>query len=205
MTNMTRLIVGLAAGLLSTTISAADWTTTAKTLNKSVVFVSNEMGSCTGFVVNDNAKGGKDYVLTANHCYGNELYADGSLAKAIFRDVKKDLMILEVDDLDRPALALAPKNPEQGAVVASFGFGMGLNRPMLRVAEVSDDAMELSDDNGPFVAIDAAFVPGQSGGPVVNINGEVVAIVQMGTDRMGVGVGVETIHDKIKRFLKKQP
>ena len=45
------------------------------------------------------------------------------------------------------------------------------------------------------------FVPGQSGGPVVNEKGEVVMIVQMGTNIVGLGVGTETIRDKVGRFF----
>lgn len=192
----------LAVGLFA--FPASDWTKTADTLSKSVVFVANSEGTCTGMVINANAKGEKDYILTADHCYGQELTADGAVARVVFRDIKKDLMLLEVDDLGRPAVVLSQKNPAQGEEVASMGYGMGLERPMFRTAHVADAAMEIPDvTGGPFVMIDAGYVGGQSGGPVINEKGEVVSIVQRGTANVGIGVGVETIRSKVSRYLEK--
>lgn len=196
--------MGLALALLIALGSPADWTKTADTLAQSVVYVESATGSCTGFIINAHVKGDKDYVLTANHCYGPELYADHALAKAIFRDGKHDLMILEVDDLDRPAVSLAGKNPAQGDEIASFGFGLGLDKPMLRIAHVSNPAIELPDvEGGPFVLIDAGYVGGQSGGPCINVAGEVVSIVQRANGLLGIGQGVEAIRDRVRRYLEK--
>ena len=182
----------------------SDWTATADTLAKSVVPVENKDGACTGMIINAKWKGDKDLFLTCAHCYGQELFADSATAKVVMLDKKHDLMVLEVDDTERPAVTFALKNPHQGEDVASFGYGMALERPMLRIAHVSDDAMVLPDvEGGPFIAIDAAFVGGQSGGAVVNTKGEIVSIVQRGTDRMGIGIGVEAIRSKISRYLEK--
>jgi S1-C subfamily serine protease len=191
---------------LLTLAQAHVWTATADTLAKSVVFVQSSDGSCTGFVINAHAKNDKDYVLTAAHCDGTELYADGSTAKIVFKDVKRDLMILEVDDLDRPAVTLADKDPVQGDEVASFGFGYSLETPMLRIAHVSNPRILVSGvDGGPFVMIDAGYVGGQSGGPCINGKGEVVSIVQRASGLVGIGIGTEAIRDKIRRFLPKLP
>jgi S1-C subfamily serine protease len=181
-----------------------DWPSTAETLNKSVVTVISADGSCTGFVVNAHAKNDKDYILTAAHCDGKDLYADHAVAKVIWKDAKKDLLILEVDDLDRPAVSFAPKNPIQGEEIASLGYGMSLEQPMFRLAHVSNAAIAVPEiEGGPFVMIDAAFVPGQSGGPVVNAAGEVVSIVQRASGLVGIGVGTEQIRSAIKRYLEK--
>ena len=56
---------------------------------------------------------------------------------------------------------------------------------------------------GPLVLIDAAYVPGQSGGPCVNASGEVVSIVQRASNVLGVGVGAETIKSKMGRYFQK--
>jgi len=181
------------------------WTPLATAIGKSVVLVSSE-GACTGFVINASAKGDKDYVLTAAHCHqpGKEIYADSATARVIFKDAKKDLMILEVDDLGRPAVTLAPANPQQGEEVGSFGHGYGLEEPMFRHAYVSNAAITLPDvEGGPLVMIDAAYVSGQSGGAVINSKGEVVSIVQRASNLIGVGVGVEAIRSKVARFLEK--
>lgn len=51
--------------------------------------------------------------------------------------------------------------------------------------------------------IDAAYVNGQSGGAVVNAKGEVVSIVQRANGLFGIGVGAETMRDKLSRYLPK--
>jgi S1-C subfamily serine protease len=187
--------------------SGGDWTTTADTLGKSVVSVNSPDGSCTGFVIHDHWKGDTDLVLTAAHCDAeppHALFADGSVAKVIYKDSKKDIMVLQVDDLDRPAVTFAAKNPAQGDDVASLGFGYALEKPMFRTAHVSNASISIPDvEGGPFVMIDAAYVGGMSGGPVVNAAGEVVSIVQRASGLIGIGIGAEDIRSKVKRYLPK--
>jgi S1-C subfamily serine protease len=183
-----------------------DWTTAVERLAKSTVYIEVKGGGCTGFVINtrlDKDDEKKTIILTAAHCDGEQLYADQTPAKVLFKDTKKDLMVLEVDDLDRPALRLATQDPAVGHLVASYGFGYSLERPMFRVAHVSDDKTYIPETGGPFYVIDAAFVPGMSGGAVVNVAGEVVMIVQMASDRVGLGIGAEAIKSKVGRFFAK--
>jgi S1-C subfamily serine protease len=76
---------------------------------------------------------------------------------------------------------------------------------MLRRSMISDDKTYIPEGGigGPLMATDISFVPGMSGGPVVNEKGEVVMMVQMGTSMVGFGVGAETIRDKVGRYLEK--
>jgi S1-C subfamily serine protease len=157
-------------------------------------------------VINDvvvKDKDDRDYIATAAHCDGTALYADNVPAKVIFKDTKKDLMVLEVDDLKRPALKLATQDPRIGDAVGSYGFGYAWERPMFRLAHIADDKTYVpeGDIGGPFFMLDAAFVGGQSGGPCVNAAGEVVLMVQLASDRVGLGVGAATIKSKIGRFF----
>jgi S1-C subfamily serine protease len=190
-------------------VSQHTWSPLAAAIGKSVVFIQGgDGGSCTGFVIVADVKGGKDHILTAAHCHksGHELYADSVSARIIFKDLKKDLMILEVDDLDRPAVTIAQKNPQTGEEVGSFGHGYGFEEPMFRHAYVSNAAITLPDiEGGPLVMIDAAYVPGQSGGPIINSSGEVVSIVQRASNLVGVGIGAEAIRARVGRFLPKTP
>lgn len=200
--------LGYAAVLLASSVTTItpDWTKTADTLAKSIVFITTADGSCTGMVLNAHAKGDKDLILTAAHCHqpGKEIYVDSMAAKVTFKDLRKDLLILEVDDLDRPAVVLALKNPVQGEDVGSLGYGYGLEQPMFRLAHVSNPAIDVPDvEGGPFVMIDAGFVGGMSGGAVVNAQGEVVSIVQRASGLVGIGVGVEAIRSKVGKFLEK--
>jgi S1-C subfamily serine protease len=101
-----------------------------------------------------------------------------------------------------PAIKLAKADPEIGIAVASLGYGFGLEQPMFRIGNVSHARIEIEELSGPFVMIDANYIGGQSGGPVVNVNGELVSIVQRGAAGFGFGVGVDTIRDKVGRYFE---
>lgn len=201
---MRRIAICLPAlfALTLPTVSASpDWRIAAEKIAKSAVFIESQGGSCTGFVIDND----RDYVLTAAHCDGEKLFADQSPAKVVHKDAKKDLLVVHIDDLDRPALKLAKDNPRTGDEVASFGYGYGLERPMFRVTHISDDKIYIPYEGigGPLMAVDTTFVPGQSGGPVINADGEVVMIVQLGTPMVGFGVGAEVIKDRIGKYFSK--
>ncbi len=197
--------------LFATPVFANDWTKVADSLAKSVVYVDNTEGSCSGWVINANARPvAKDgvkmnFVLTAAHCDGDKLYVDHVPANVVYKDAKKDLLVLEVEDLGRPALKLAASNPKIGDSVASYGYGFGMERAMFRTATISDDKFYIPEEGigGPFIVTDAAFVGGQSGGPVADLAGNVVLIVQRGGSGVGIGVGAEIMQAAVGRFFGK--
>lgn len=194
--------------VLTLPLRATDWSSVIKTLERSIVWIEvGDQGACTGFVIDQT----RHYVMTAAHCSPGEqvtLWADRVPAKVISRDTKKDLMVVEAKDIDpsRPALRPAAKNPERGQELMSAGFGFALERPFFGQTHVQDDALVIPDGNvgGPYISTDSSFVGGQSGGPVVNIAGEVVMIVQRGdAGTTGLGVGAEIIRERMGRFFAK--
>jgi S1-C subfamily serine protease len=201
-----------AAVALLTALTAApalaQWQPVAEKVAKAIVTIGKDDTHCTGFVINTRAgeKGNKDYVLTADHCDSANLLADNNPAKVIYKDAKKDLLVVEVEDTGRPALKLAKKNPKIGDEVASYGYGFALERPMFRVTHIADDDTYIPEEGigGPFIVTDAVFVGGQSGGPVVNTEGDVVMIVQRGGSGVGLGVGAEVIKSKVGKYFEKE-
>src|SRR3990167_5420751 len=105
----------------SSMLYAADWTHIAPVVRESIVEIAiGTQGGCTGFVIDND----HDLVLTAAHCdnpakSGEDLYADSIPARVRAKDTKNDLMVLYVEGLDRPALAVAKHNPEVGEELAS--------------------------------------------------------------------------------------
>jgi S1-C subfamily serine protease len=197
------LSILLLFGLFALPVKASidSWQDVSKAVQNAVVQIVTDDGKCTGFVVNKAAK----YVQTAAHCYSDtKIWVDHVIATPIALDTDKDLMILEVKNLDpvKTELKLAAKNPEVMQDVMSVGYGYGFERPQSRAAKVSDVAMVIKDLSGPFIAVNVAFTPGQSGGPVVDDKGEVVSIVQRGDEgTLGLGVGAETIRERMGRFF----
>lgn len=191
--------------LFASLLSMTDWTPVAKSLGESVVYIENAEGSCTGFVIHSSYKNDTDLVLTAAHCDGASLMVDNMPARTVWKDAKQDLLVLQVEDTGRPSVAVSKQDPTQGAEIASFGYGMGLEKPMLRIAHVANPSISLAEvEGGPFVMIDAGYVGGQSGGPCINTAGEVVSIVQRASGLVGIGVGAERIRSKVGRYIEKR-
>jgi S1-C subfamily serine protease len=214
---MKRAIVAVVAGLYAfcglpyaTRVQAvSDWSALVKDLTKSVVTIErdNNGTSCTGFIINSKVKKDQDtlsYVLTAAHCEASKLFADQAEAKVVAKNTEKDLLVLAVDHLDKPAMKLAQDNPKVGDEVASFGYGMGLEKPLFRIAHVSAETyIPYEGIGGPLFFVDGGFVGGQSGGCVINTIGEVVMMVQRSSATTGIGVGAETIRQKVGRYWEK--
>lgn len=184
--------------------AANDWSDVVKRLENALVYIETEDGACSGFVVDTARK----YIQTAAHCDGKEMWVDRVAAKVVSKDTKKDLMILEVKDLDptRSALTLAASDPEIGQEVMSAGYGYALERPFFRKSMVSDNAVMIPEGGigGPFIGVDSGFIGGQSGGPVVNHDGQVVSIVQRASDKLGIGVGASIIRERMGRFWSQK-
>lgn len=178
------------------------WSTVAEKLKASTVFIETTdaegSGTCSGFMIDSK----KHQVLTAGHCDGDKILVDGTQAIKLYKDTRKDLLVLRAYNVDRPALKLSKIEPEVGDDVASFGFGYGLESPMFRVAHISNAKLEIEELSGPFVVIDATVIPGQSGGPIVNLQGDVIGIVQRTTPGFGLGVGVDTIKNRVGRYFE---
>lgn len=180
----------------------ASWPDVAAKVSKSIAYLTGPAGHCTAFTIDAD----RDYMLTAGHCEQSSIRVGGLPATIVYKDEKKDLMVLEVKGDDHPALHLAAEPARIGEEVASYGYGYALERPLFRFGHVSDDDFHGPEVGvgGPYTAIDSGFIGGQSGGPVVNAAGEVVAVVQMTTESMGIGVGVKVIKDKTGRFWSKE-
>lgn len=195
--------------LITVPLHGDGWESVIKKAQNSVVFVENKGGSCTGFVINQTEK----FVMTAAHCaadQGDVLWVDRVKAEPVSVDTAKDLMVVKVPFLDPTlaALSLAAHDPKIRQDVLSVGYGYGLERPVFKTAHVADTATNLPDlgGAGPFIAVDAAYTPGQSGGPVLDISGNIVSIVQRSDGgTLGVGVGAELIKERMGRFFETAP
>lgn len=185
----------------SSLAASSVWNPVATKVVKSIAYLTGPEGSCTAWSIDRK----HDYAMTAAHCDQKDILVNNLPAKVLAKDIKKDLLVLEVKGLDKPALHLSKENPKIGDEVASYGFGFALERPFFRVTHISDDNLYIPFDGigGPFILVDDNFIPGQSGGPVVNQDGDVVMIVQMGSEAgFGLGVGAEIMKDKMGKFFE---
>jgi serine protease Do len=98
-------------------------------------------------------------------------------ARIVGADAEIDLALLKVEATGLPALQLGDYNKlRQGEVVFAFGSPEGL-QDSVSMGVVSAAARQRDEDSPMvFVQTDAPINPGSSGGPLVNVDGELVGI-----------------------------
>ena len=124
------------------------------------------------------------YVLTNNHVIANAddiqvLLYDGRVAKAkvVGADMETDLAVLKIDAGNLPVIHIADRQPVRtGDVVLAIGNPLGLNQTVT-MGIVSAIGRQLSSGSPEdFIQTDAAINLGNSGGALVNTEGELVGI-----------------------------
>jgi serine protease Do len=112
-------------------------------------------------------------------------------AKVVGLDKRTDIALLKVDAKDLPTAALGDSsNIEAGQWVAAIGSPFGFANT-ITAGIVSATGRALPDESFvPFIQTDVAVNPGNSGGPLINLNGEVVGINSMIYSRTGGYMGV---------------
>lgn len=143
-------------------------------------------GQGSGFVFDDAG-----HVLTNQHVVAGAervdlRYADGTwrTATVLGTDVYSDLAVLSVDDGRTPeALPFVEAPPAIGTEVVAIGSPFGLEGS-LTTGVVSGVHRSISTAGGftisDAVQTDAAVNPGNSGGPLVTLDGTVVGVIRSG-------------------------
>lgn len=140
-------------------------------------------GAGSGFVY-DRA----GHVVTNHHVVGDTTdvepyFSDGewTTGSVVGRDAHTDLAVVRADDLpaDARALPIAGDPPAPGRPIAALGNSMGLDGT-ITTGVVSGINRSTPTDNGfaipDTVQTDAATNSGNSGGPLLTLDGEVVGV-----------------------------
>jgi len=98
-------------------------------------------------------------------------------ARVIGSDAKSDVAVLKIDAHNLPVTKLGdPRQLQVGEWVVAIGSPFGLENTVT-AGIVSAKGRSLPDDTYvPFIQTDVAVNPGNSGGPLFNLRGEVVGI-----------------------------
>lgn len=139
------------------------------------------------------------YVITNNHVIENATNIDVGLsdgrhasARIIGRDIGTDLALLKVDAMELPSLVIGNSDAAHvGDVVVAVGnpFGlegtatMGIISAVMRT-EIGHEAFE------DYLQIDAQINRGNSGGALVNVNGELIGINTVIAGGRGQGLNI---------------
>jgi len=164
------------------------------------------LGFGTGFVISDEG-----YVLTNQHVVADcgKLRAvqpgqPGSEISVVASDVTNDLALLL---LPQPPKAVAPfragRSVRLGDDVVVLGFPLyGALASSVSVTTGTVSALAGLRDDIRFLQITAPVQPGNSGGPVLDRSGHVVAIVASKLDAIGVAVATGDIPQNVNFAIK---
>jgi hypothetical protein len=163
----------------------------------SVFRVTSQTGTGTGFAFANEAPGGGSYVITNYHVVDanwesgqkkvdleqqNRRFS-GEIIKV---DPDADLAMIQVTDAF-PRLASAPEPARPGQPVVVVGSPLGLEDSVTSGVISAQRTI----NGGPVLQFDAPVNPGNSGGPIVNAQGQVVGVVNAKLrDAEGISLGI---------------
>lgn len=187
--------------LSSVPVHPQDWTSVAAKVAKALVALEDEQGRnfCTGFVIDSQ----KNFIQTADHCLNGTVYVDGQVAVVMSRDDVNDLAVLKVEKDNRPALKPSARSLKRGMPVMTVGHAYGFEELSVRPGYISSLNNTLRGFGVGYVAVVPSLVGGQSGGPIVDVDGNVVAINQVGDNYTGWGQPIGKILASMGKYWRR--
>ncbi len=151
-------------------------------------------GVGSGFIISADG-----YILTNAHVVAGSSEVTVRLAdaksefkaKVVGADERTDIALLKVDETGLPVAKLGKSSTlEPGQWVAAIGSPFGFaNTITAGIVSATQRALP-AETYLPFIQTDVAVNPGNSGGPLLNLDGEVVGINSMIYSRTGGYMGV---------------
>ncbi len=177
-----------------------------KKVKPAVVYIETESGAGSGMVISSDG-----YVLTNAHVVSGITNAKVTIsnweilnAVVVGRDEKIDLALLKIDRNNLSSVIFGDSNiVEQGDDVFTLGYPFGLKGDVsFKEGTIS---RRINDGSGTYLETSAEIHPGNSGGPLVNIKGQVIGVntAVLGNSVKGVAVG-ETIKFAIPINIAKE-
>ncbi|MGB6240849.1 MAG: DegQ family serine endoprotease [Castellaniella sp.] len=161
-------------------------------------------GIGSGFILS-----GDGYVLTNNHVVDNSngifvTMTNGKeyKAKVIGTDARTDIALLKIDATGLKPLPIGDSDKlKKGQWVLAIGSPFGLDSTVTAgiVSAINRD----TGDYLPFIQTDVAVNPGNSGGPLINLQGQVVGINSQIVSRSGgfMGISLAIPIDEVMRVV----
>lgn len=134
----------------------------------------------TGFLISDDG-----YILTNHHVVDGATSITVRLsdrrefkARRVGSDEASDVALLKIEGRGLPALRTATQPPKAGQWVVAIGSPFGLDHSVTAgiVSAVGRANPYANQQYVPFIQTDVAINRGNSGGPLLNTNGEVIGI-----------------------------
>ncbi|HEX5764734.1 MAG TPA: DegQ family serine endoprotease [Woeseiaceae bacterium] len=150
-------------------------------------------GAGSGFIVSEDG-----YILTNAHVVSGADQVTVRLtdrrefqAQVIGVDPRTDVAVIKIDATDLPTVRIGdPEAVEPGQWVLAIGSPFGLENSVTAGIISATSRAVGPGSNVPFIQTDVAVNPGNSGGPLFNLQGEVVGINSMIFSQTGGYMGL---------------
>ena len=150
-------------------------------------------GMGSGFIVTNDG-----YILTNAHVVGDAEEITVRLtdrrefpAKLVGADKRTDVAVIKIDAADLPVVSIGdPANLKTGEWVLAIGSPFGLDNTATAGIVSATSRSVGGGSPVPFIQTDVAVNPGNSGGPLFNLDGEVVGINSMIFSQSGGYMGI---------------
>ncbi|HEY9278872.1 MAG TPA: DegQ family serine endoprotease [Eoetvoesiella sp.] len=163
-------------------------------------------GVGSGFIISADG-----YILTNNHVVANSngifvTMTDGKeyKAKIIGTDPRTDVALIKIEAKDLTPLPIGDsKSLKKGQWVLAIGSPFGLDSTVTSgiVSAINRD----TGDYLPFIQTDVAVNPGNSGGPLINLAGQVVGVNSQIISQSGgfMGISLAIPIDEVMRVVEQ--
>ena len=164
------------------------------------------LGYGSGFIVSSNG-----HIVTNEHVLrnGNQVEVEllggrRFMAKVLSRDAKNDLALLKIDATNTSPVKMGnSESVELGEWVVGIGNPYGIGQSVMIGIVSAQRRMIPGSGYPPLIQIDAAMNLGNSGGPLFNMEGEVIGINTILLWK-SQGIGFATPINLAKEFLGRR-
>jgi S1-C subfamily serine protease len=187
------------------------WSIIYDQLKNAVVLIQTNLGLGSGFVYDLNG-----HIITNHHVIADAdtievTFLDGNITSAnvVGMDIYSDLAVIKIDPevtILQPVVLGSSSELTVGEPVAAMGNPYGLSDTL--TAGIISSLQRTMEATGNYVIIDiiqidAAVNPGNSGGPLVNLNGQVVGVNTAIQSETGTftGIGFAIPSDTVQREI----
>lgn len=174
-------------------------------VRESVAFVAHRRGNGAGVIWRSDG-----LIVTNNHVAGGEevgirLYDGRELAgRVIARRPERDLALVTVEASELPAVSAGDSDrvrPGQLAVAIGHPAGYLAAASLGVVVAAGQAVTEEGLRTGDLIQTDVRIAPGSSGGPLIDVHGDVIGITTMVAGRLSLAIPSNAVTEFVNRSL----